>query len=149
MIEPSLRSIICGTTMRDQPVVGDDVVVEDLAELVVGDAGQRPVIGIGRGVADQHVDLAEGAIGFVDQVLQIVLGRDVGRDRDRRPACRALSLIALATSSQASCLRDEITTLAPCSAMRSAMARPMPRDEPVMTATFPDISNKVMCLSLI
>jgi hypothetical protein len=24
------------------------------------------------------------------------------------------------------------------------MARPMPREEPVMTATFPDISNKVM-----
>jgi hypothetical protein len=31
--------------------------------------------------------------------------------------------------------------------MRSAMARPMPRVEPVMTATFPDISNKVMSLS--
>jgi len=28
------------------------------------------------------------------------------------------------------------------------MARPMPREEPVMTATFPDISNKVMCSSL-
>jgi hypothetical protein len=27
------------------------------------------------------------------------------------------------------------------------MARPMPRVEPVMTATFPDISNKVMSLS--
>src|SRR4051812_16044014 len=58
----------------------------------------------------------------------------------------ALSLIALATSSQACCLREEITTLAPCSAMRSAMARPIPRDEPVMTATFPDISNRLMRL---
>jgi hypothetical protein len=29
------------------------------------------------------------------------------------------------------------------------MARPMPREEPVMTATFPDISNKVMFLSQI
>jgi hypothetical protein len=27
------------------------------------------------------------------------------------------------------------------------MARPMPRVEPVMTATFPDMSNRVMCLS--
>jgi hypothetical protein len=27
------------------------------------------------------------------------------------------------------------------------MARPMPRVEPVMTATFPDISNKLMCSS--
>src|SRR3954469_12424036 len=55
-----------------------------------------------------------------------------------------LSLIALVTESQTSCLREEITTLAPCSAIRSAMARPMPRDEPVMTATFPDISNRLM-----
>src|SRR5579883_2032544 len=55
-----------------------------------------------------------------------------------------LSLIAFATSSHAVCLREEITTLAPCSAIRSAIARPMPRDDPVMTATFPDISNKVM-----
>jgi hypothetical protein len=44
-------------------------------------------------------------------------------------------------------LREEITTLAPCSAMRSAMARPMPRVEPVMTATLPFMSNKLMYLS--
>src|SRR6202142_4623125 len=59
----------------------------------------------------------------------------------------ALLLIAFATASQACCLRDEITTLAPCSAILSAMARPMPREEPVTTATFPDISNKVMRFS--
>jgi hypothetical protein len=28
--------------------------------------------------------------------------------------------------------------------MRSAMARPMPRVEPVMTATFPFMSNRLM-----
>src|SRR5271154_4895539 len=56
----------------------------------------------------------------------------------------ALALIALATSSQACCLREETTTFAPCSAICSAIARPMPREEPVMTATFPDISNKFM-----
>src|ERR1700693_4416645 len=61
----------------------------------------------------------------------------------------ALSWIALATASQTCCLRDEITTLAPCSAIRSAMARPMPREEPVMTATFPVMSNKVMRFSQI
>src|SRR6266700_1524510 len=59
----------------------------------------------------------------------------------------ALSLMAFATSSQVCFLREEITTFAPCSAIRSAMARPMPREEPVMTATFPDMSNKVMFLS--
>src|SRR5712675_2144895 len=56
--------------------------------------------------------------------------------------------MAFATSSHTACLREEITTLAPCSAIRSAMARPMPREDPVMTATFPDISNKVMLHSL-
>jgi hypothetical protein len=131
--------------MRDQPVVGDDVVVEDLAELVVGNAAERTVIRIRRGVADQHVDLAERAVGLVDEVLQVFLAGDVGGDRDRVPLPN-LSLISLATWSQTSCLREEITTLAPCSAMRSAMARPMPRVEPVMTATFPFMSNKVMFL---
>src|SRR4051794_29990375 len=58
-----------------------------------------------------------------------------------------LSLISLATWSQTSCLREEITTLAPCSAIRSAMALPMPRVEPVMTATLPFMSNKLISLS--
>ena len=58
-----------------------------------------------------------------------------------------LPLISLATLSQTSALREEITTFAPCSAMRSAMASPMPRVEPVMTATLPFMSNKLMRLS--
>ena len=43
----------------DQPVVGDDIVVEDLAELLVADPRHRPVIGVGGGVADEDVDPAE------------------------------------------------------------------------------------------
>ena len=58
-----------------------------------------------------------------------------------RPA-PCVALIAAATAAHASGLRDEITTFAPCSAMRSAMALPMPRDEPVMTATLPASENK-------
>ena len=50
-------------------------------------------------------------------------------------------LIAATTSSQASALRLETTTLAPSAAMISAAERPMPRLEPVMTATWPDRSN--------
>src|SRR5258705_4063812 len=46
-----------------------------------------------------------------------------------------------ATSSQASALRLEITTLAPSLASSSAEERPMPRLEPVMTATLPVRSN--------
>src|SRR5271167_4851648 len=53
-------------------------------------------------------------------------------------------LIAAATSSHGPALRDEITTLAPCSAICSAMARPMPFDEPVMMATLPARSKRLM-----
>src|SRR6476646_826206 len=52
-------------------------------------------------------------------------------------------LMPAATSSQASTLRLEITTLAPSFASSSAEERPMPRLEPVMTATFPVRSNGV------
>src|ERR1700733_2570478 len=55
-----------------------------------------------------------------------------------------LALIAATTSSHGSRLRPEITTLAPASAKISAIARPMPRDEPVTTATFPDRSKRLI-----
>src|SRR5260370_29841665 len=51
--------------------------------------------------------------------------------------------IDAATSRQASALRLEITTLAPSLASSSAEDRPMPRLEPVMTATLPVRSNGV------
>src|SRR3954471_12308142 len=50
-------------------------------------------------------------------------------------------LMPSATSWQASALRLEITTFAPSLASSSAEERPMPRLEPVMTATFPVRSN--------
>ncbi len=46
-----------------------------------------------------------------------------------------------ATCSHTSALRLDTTTFAPCSAMRSAMARPIPLLEPVTTATLPVRSN--------
>ena len=52
-----------------------------------------------------------------------------------------LARMPAATASHTSALRLEITTLAPCSAMRSAMARPIPLLEPVTTATLPVRSN--------
>src|SRR3954469_8734000 len=48
-----------------------------------------------------------------------------------------------AAASQASALRLEITTFAPSFASSSAEERPMPRLEPVMTATLPVRSNGV------
>src|SRR5580704_11731816 len=54
------------------------------------------------------------------------------------------ALMASAVSRQAANLRLETTTLAPCSAIASAIARPMPREDPVMTATWPLKSNSDM-----
>src|ERR1044071_889098 len=45
--------------------------------------------------------------------------------------------ISPAVRAQASALRLEITTDAPCAAMASAIARPMPLDEPVISAVLP------------
>src|SRR5204863_167616 len=54
-------------------------------------------------------------------------------------------LMPSATSSQGPWLRPDIVTLAPASANPSAIARPIPRDEPVTTATFPVRSNSFIC----
>src|SRR5215467_4468284 len=54
------------------------------------------------------------------------------------PPCWRMSR---ATASQASALRLEITTLAPSCAKASALARPMPRLEPVTIATLPSRRN--------
>src|SRR6185369_600235 len=55
--------------------------------------------------------------------------------------------MASATSWQASTLRLEITTLAPSFAKSSAEERPMPRLEPVTTATVPVRSNGVFFMT--
>src|SRR5262245_55016007 len=47
------------------------------------------------------------------------------------------ALISAATASPGAASRSLTTTLAPSLASLSAMARPMPRPEPVMSATFP------------
>jgi hypothetical protein len=75
-----------------------------------------------------------------NQRLDFLAARDVAGD-DVGVAARLR--MASATSWQASALRLEITTLAPSFAKSSAEERPMPRLEPVMTATFPVRSNGV------
>src|ERR1700688_5019043 len=56
--------------------------------------------------------------------------------------------IIRATSAQASPFRLEMTTLAPASAIRSAIARPIPRDDPVIKATRPVMSNNTLVTSV-
>src|SRR5665213_2113032 len=58
------------------------------------------------------------------------------------------ALIPAAISSQAPAFRLEITTFAPASAIRSAIARPIPRVEPVMRATRPVMSNNTFVTSI-
>src|SRR6478609_8025324 len=65
-----------------------------------------------------------------------------------RPAPYVAQIVA-ATAVHASGLRDEITTFAPASAMRSAIALPMPRVEPVITAVLPASENNDMAGSLV
>ena len=54
-------------------MVGQHIVVEDLAELIVGDGGERAVMRVGGGVADEDVDAPKLADGLVDHVLERVL----------------------------------------------------------------------------
>ena len=58
-------------------------------------------------------------------------------------------LMPAATSSQASALRLDTTTLAPSTAQCSAIERPMPRLEPVMIATLLSSPNGPMGVSLV
>ena len=53
------------------------------------------------------------------------------------------ALISAAAASHWSCLRLEITTLAPCMASASAMALPMPFELPRVNATRPVRSNNL------
>ena len=63
-------------------MVGEDVVVEDLAELLVGDTGHGAVIGIAGGIADEDVDRAEPHFGLGNEGLKARLVTDGRGDGD-------------------------------------------------------------------
>ena len=102
---------------------------EHLLPPVVAHLVDRRVERVAR-VVDDDVDLAEG----VDRGLDELVGarrRRSGRRRRRR--CRPS--ISLAVCSATSASRSLIRTLAPWLLSSSAVARPMPRAEPVTIAT--------------
>ena len=79
------------------------------------------------------------AIGGVDQGLQLLLARDVaGRGQDLEALLLELGPHLLAGILPCGC---ETTTLAPARASSSAIDLPMPRVEPVTSATLPLKSN--------
>ena len=59
-------------------MVGQDVVVHDLAELIIRDPGSRTIIRVGRGVTDKRCHFAKGLARFIDKVLKRILRRNVG-----------------------------------------------------------------------
>jgi hypothetical protein len=87
---------------------------------------------VDRRIADEDVDAAPRLAGLGDQALEL------------RLASPPFSRIAAATASQGPRFRADITTRPPASANASAIARPMPRLDPVTIATFPDKSNSCM-----
>jgi hypothetical protein len=69
-----------GATRFAQPEVGEHVVAHDLVEDLVAEAGHRPEVGVGGGVADEAVDPAPGGEGGVDEVIEVLFAGDVGGD---------------------------------------------------------------------
>ena len=140
MIDPSLRSIISGATIWISQWLATTLLSRILRNWLVGDAAHRPVIGVGGGVADQDVDRAElraasrrpGAAGRP--------WRRCWPGRRSRVPAPCFALIASATSSQASALRLEITTLAPCSA--SALGD-RPADAPRRAGDDGDLAGEI------
>jgi hypothetical protein len=74
-------------------------------------------------VADEDIDSAELGSRAIDSMLQRRRVGDVGR---LTPSLDALVLQALTTLLTCSTCRVQIATLAPSTANRSAMARPIP-----------------------
>ena len=53
----------------DEPVIREDIVIEDLPELFIADGGGRAEMRITGGVADEHIDLPEMLAGLVHHPL--------------------------------------------------------------------------------
>ncbi len=92
-----------------EPVVGHDVVLQDLLECVVGQPRHRAEVGVGGGIADQNVDRGRSACASRATrcsswaLSPMLAGTAVASPPPARIAC--------ATSSQAGCLRLEIDDL--------------------------------------
>ena len=59
-------------------MVGHDVIVQNLTELLIGNASLGAVIRVARGIADQDIHLGPMALGLGNQVCQVVFRRNIG-----------------------------------------------------------------------
>src|SRR6516162_1198266 len=85
---------------------------------------------------------------FVAPAISALTSSDLEMLQGMTCASPPVLLMPSATSLHASALREEITTLAPSCASNSAEARPMPRLEPVTTATWPVRSKGVVVIGV-
>ena len=100
------------------------------------DVDHRPEVGVGRGVVDQDVHLAEALDGRCDAGGGR-LGVPGVRGEHVQLAPVPPSRMESAAASSASCLRDDSITSAPEAENSAAISRPIPRDAPVTSATLP------------
>ena len=112
----------CATRVEDRA----EVRVDHRAPVVVGHAREQAVASQA-GVVDEHVDVA----GLVDEPLRVFGRRDVGLDR------AAADLRRRATRPRPCRSDSRRRPRAPARASSSAIARPMPREAPVTSASFP------------
>ena len=114
------------------------VAAHDPVQRFVADPGQRTVVRVTAALQTSTSMPPHARDASLHQVPPAPPFADVRGDRERR-AARAQD--PSPTASHASASRLEITTAAPCCARRVAIARPMPRVEPVTIATLPRRSN--------
>jgi hypothetical protein len=98
---------------------------------------QRAVCRIGAGVVDQDVDAAEVVECQVNAAFGGIFFDRMGAD------AQGLLTDLRRGRTAASCLREVTTTFAPASASCCAIAKPMPRDAPVIIAVRPVRSNDI------
>ena len=127
----------CGRGGADDPERRDEVDVEHPLEPVVAHLVDGRVERVA-GVVDDDVELAPGVDRGLDELV-----RRVAPSSGRRRRRRSRPGSAPAASSAASLSRSLMTTFAPCSESSSAVARPMPRADPVTIATLS--SRTPMC----
>jgi len=104
--------------------------VDDLVELLEWDIREGVELE-NAGVVDEDIELAELALGLRDDVLPLLLGRDVQVAEADAIAELVGERLALVVEMSAA------TTEAPSSCNRRTIAAPMPRDPPVTSATLP------------
>src|SRR5678816_3541784 len=147
MIEPSFRASICGTTKPISQWLASTLFSRILRNWLSSMPAIGPKYGFDAALQTRTSICPSWRVVSSTRCFSSSFDEMLAGIAIARPA-PCVAQIAAATAVHASGLRDEITTFAPASAMRSAIALPMPRVEPVITAVLPASENKDMAGSL-